>query len=96
MQCRLTACYQQRAACYRHIHAHNLQVFGANNFPGFEDSPFIQQLEADYAAAVGRDSGKKLEEALTNKARVRGSAVTACALPRTVYDLPLTELWALC
>eukprot|EP00878_Enallax_costatus_P018624 GHUV01019615.1.p1 GENE.GHUV01019615.1~~GHUV01019615.1.p1 ORF type:complete len:148 (+),score=37.44 GHUV01019615.1:302-745(+) len=52
------------------------QVFGANNFPGYEDNEFIQQVEADYAAAIGRDSAKKLAEALTNKAQAAMSCRT--------------------
>lgn len=44
------------------------EVFGAGNFPGFEDNEVIQQVEARYASAVGRESSDKLAEALANKA----------------------------
>ncbi|WIA41427.1 hypothetical protein OEZ86_005009 [Tetradesmus obliquus] len=44
------------------------EVFGAGNFPGFEDNEVIQQVEARYALAVGRESSDKLAEALASKA----------------------------
>jgi hypothetical protein len=50
------------------------QVFGAGTFagadPAVRESPFIQQVEAAYAAAIQRDD--KLAAALVNKAQVCG------------------------
>eukprot|EP00775_Hariotina_reticulata_P007763 gene7763-7962_t len=67
-------------------------VFGAGNFPGYDDNPFMQQVipsgpnklhrlranwvEAQYASAVNRESSEKLMEALTNKAQAAVAART--------------------
>ncbi|KAF6255684.1 hypothetical protein COO60DRAFT_193031 [Scenedesmus sp. NREL 46B-D3] len=75
------------------------EVFGAGNFPGYEDNEVIQQVEARYASAVGRESSNKLAEALANKAeaalahrtyRVTREAAMLAGRLRMAQGLPAT------